>query len=117
VPGIYLGAILVSLLGIALVDVRFRLALRPHPGRTLLATVAGTVFFLAWDLAGIAAGVFVQGDSPLYVGVELAPHLPLEEVAFLMFLSYLTLVCWNAALRLQGRRDGRGETTTEPDPS
>ena len=116
-PGIYLGAILFSLLGIALVDVRFRLALRPHPGRTLLATVAGTVFFLAWDLAGIAAGVFVQGDSPLYVGVELAPHLPLEEVAFLMFLSYLTLVCWNAALRLQGRRDGRGETTTERDPS
>ncbi|HBS75367.1 MAG TPA: lycopene cyclase domain-containing protein, partial [Microbacterium sp.] len=32
-PGIYLGAILFSLLGIALVDVRFRLALRPHPGR------------------------------------------------------------------------------------
>jgi hypothetical protein len=36
--------------------------------------------------------VFVKGESPLFVGVMLAPHLPLEEVFFLLFLSYLAVV-------------------------
>lgn len=91
-PGIYLGAILFSLIGMMLIDVKYSLALRVAPLRTTSAVLGGTVFFLAWDLVGIATGVFVKGESPLFVGVMLAPHLPLEEVFFLLFLSYLGTV-------------------------
>lgn len=100
VPGLYLLAILVSTAGIALIDWRHRLALRVAPIRTLATVSIGVVFFLAWDAAGILTGVFVKGDSPLYVGIVLAPELPVEEVFFLAFLSYLALVCWAAAMRL-----------------
>ena len=69
----------------------------------------GTAFFLAWDAVGIATGVFLKGDSPLFVGIDLAPELPLEEPVFLVFLCYLALVVWSAVMRLLSRpRTGEG---------
>jgi len=106
-PGIYLAAILISAVGVAALDARFRLALWSRPGRTAAATAIGTAFFLVWDAVGIATGVFVKGDSPLYVGVDLAPQLPLEEPVFLAFLCYLALVVHAAALRIVRRRADR----------
>lgn len=99
-PGLYLLALLVSLGGVALLDHRFGLALWRSPRTTLITTAVGTVFFLAWDAIGIATGVFVKGDSSLLLGIDLAPHLPLEEPVFLVFLSYLALVLFGAAARL-----------------
>lgn len=112
-PGLYLAAILVSAAGIAIIDARLRLAAFAAPVRTLIAVLAGTAFFVAWDLVGIAAGVFVKGDSPLYVGVDLAPELPLEEPVFLAFLCYLALVAHGGALRLLGRRRDEPEPAEE----
>ncbi|MFE5410525.1 lycopene cyclase domain-containing protein [Microbacterium sp. NPDC056569] len=103
-PGIYLAAILASAAGVLLLDRRWRLAAWHAPARTAIAVGVGTAFFLAWDAVGIAAGVFVKGDSPLLLGVDLAPHLPLEEPVFLAFLSYLALVAWSGAMRLTARR-------------
>lgn len=103
-PGLYLLAILASAAGVAALDRRFRLAAFRSPRRTLLAVAAGTVFFLLWDAVGIAAGVFVKGGSDLLLGIDLAPHLPLEEPFFLAFLSYLAVVVWAAALR-PGKED------------
>lgn len=102
--GAYLLALVVSVLGVALLDVRFRLIGRRAPLRTLAAVAIGTAFFLAWDAVGIATGVFVKGGSPLLVGIDLAPHLPLEEPVFLAFLCYLALVVADAADRLLTRR-------------
>ncbi|NYE19938.1 lycopene cyclase domain-containing protein [Microbacterium immunditiarum] len=102
-PGAYLLAILVSAAAIVALDARFRLAAWRARGRTLVAVAVGTVFFIAWDLVGIAAGVFVKGDSPLYLGIDLAPHLPVEEPVFLAFLCYLALVAWAAARRFLER--------------
>lgn len=98
-PGIYLGAILISAAGVAALDLRFRLAARVAPVRTLVAVIVGTLFFLAWDAVGIATGVFVKGGSPLLLGIDIAPHLPIEEPVFLAFLCYLALVLYGAALR------------------
>lgn len=113
-PGVYLAAIVVSLAGIVVLDMRLRLALTVAPGRTVAATAIGTAFFLAWDAAGIAAGVFVKGSSPLLLGIDLAPHLPLEEPVFLAFLCYLALVTWAGALRLVSRRaKARGSAPVE----
>lgn len=110
-PGIYLGAILFSLAGMVAIDLKFHLALRTAPGRTSLAVVLATGFFLLWDAVGIVTGVFVKGDSPLFVGIDLAPHLPLEELFFLLFLSYLAIVLWSAFQRRPQRRPDpeRGE--------
>lgn len=103
-PGIYLAAILASAAGVLLLDRRWRLAAWSEPGRTALAVGIGTAFFLVWDAVGIAAGVFVKGDSPLLIGIDLAPHLPLEEPFFLAFLCYLALVAWAGARRVLPRR-------------
>lgn len=106
-PGAYLAAILVSAAGIVVIDLRARLVVRRAPWRTLAAVAIGTAFFLAWDAVGIATGVFVKGGSPLLVGWDLAPHLPVEEPVFLAFLCYLALVSWAAAQRMQRRRAAR----------
>lgn len=114
-PGLYLLVILVSAGGIALIDWRFRLAFWAARGRTVVTVAIGVAFFLAWDAAGILAGVFVKGDSPLYTGIMLAPELPLEELFFLAFLCYLTIVCWNAALRVISHRPGTAAPATGTD--
>ncbi|MET0781668.1 MAG: lycopene cyclase domain-containing protein [Microbacterium sp.] len=105
-PGVYLLAILASAGGIAALDARWRLAAWSAPGRTAAAVLIGTVFFVIWDAVGIATGVFVKGGSPLLLGIDLAPQLPIEEPFFLAFLCYLALVSWAAALRLLGPRSG-----------
>ena len=110
-PGLYLGAILFSMVGMMLIDGKYSLALRVAPWRTALTVVAGAVFFLAWDLVGIVTGVFVKGESPLFVGIVLAPHLPLEEVFFLLFLSYLAVVMF-AVFERRSRAKSRNADAT-----
>lgn len=98
-PGLYLLLLLISAAGVLVLDARFRLAFWSAPARTASAIAIGTVFFVIWDAVGIAAGVFVKGDSPLLLGIDLAPHLPLEEPVFLAFLCYLALVVHASARR------------------
>lgn len=106
-PGLYLAVLLVSAAGVALLDRRWRLAAWRAPGRTAAAVGIGTVFFVLWDAVGIATGVFVKGDSALLLGLDLAPHLPVEEPVFLAFLCYLALVVCAGAERMLAhpRRD------------
>jgi lycopene cyclase domain-containing protein len=103
-PGLYLAAIVASAVGVAVIDWRWRLVIAPAPGRAVAAVAIGTAFFLAWDAAGIALGVFAKGDSPLLIGIDVAPQLPLEEPFFLAFLCYLALVSWAASHRVLARR-------------
>ncbi len=103
-PGLYLLALLVSAAGVLTLDLRLRLIGPRAPGATVAAVAIGTAFFLVWDAAGILTGVFVKGASPLLLGIDLAPHLPLEEPVFLAFLSYLALVAYGGGERLLQRR-------------
>lgn len=112
-PGLYLTAIIGSAAGIALLDRRWRLAAWHAPARTAGAVLLGTPFFLAWDAVGIASGVFVKGDSPLLIGIDLAPHLPLEEPFFLAFLCYLAIVVEAAARRMLDRADRASRRSPE----
>lgn len=108
-PGTYLLAILLSAAGIVIIDARWRLAAFTAPLRTLVAVGIGVAFFLAWDAVGILTRAFVKGDSSLFVGVDLAPELPLEEPVFLAFLCYLGLVAYAAALRWMTRPPASGQ--------
>ncbi|AZC14261.1 MULTISPECIES: lycopene cyclase domain-containing protein [unclassified Microbacterium] len=106
-PGLYLLAIVFSGAGMAVIDARFRLALWRTPLATVVSIAVGVLFFLAWDVVGILTGVFFQGDSPLYIGISIAPELPIEEVFFLTFLCYLAVLFYSAAMRLGEHRARR----------
>lgn len=105
---LYLGALLVSLAGMVALDVRFRLFFAAAALRAAIVMVAGVAFFLAWDLAGIGAGVFFRGATGLLTGVQLAPELPLEEPFFLALLCYTTmnLYCWSSRRPRRRRESG-----------
>ena len=112
----YLGALLASMAGMGLIDRRWRVALFHDARRTLVAVAASTALLLAWDVAGILLGIFRIGASPGMTGIELAPHMPIEEPVFLVFLSYVAIVLWRLALRIPriGARPGaRGTRARE----
>lgn len=94
---VYGAALLVSTGCIALLDARWRLALWRAPGRSLLALAITVAVLVVWDIVGIAAGVFLHLPSAWASGIMLGPAFPIEELLFLVFLGYLTLVLLGAA--------------------
>ena len=93
---IYLGALLVSLAGLATLDVRHRLAFALSATRAATTIAIGVVFFLIWDISGIALGIFFRGQAKHLTGWQLAPELPVEELLFLILLCYTTLLVFTA---------------------
>jgi len=91
-PLAYLAALLGATGCMALLDHRFRLVLWADARRGALVVAVGVAFFLLWDVAAIVAGFYHRGESGAMTGVMLAPELPLEELVFVTFLCYLTLV-------------------------
>ncbi|WP_369415228.1 lycopene cyclase domain-containing protein [Corynebacterium lemuris] len=87
----YLAILLFLLVCMALCDWRWKLSFFLHPRRTAVLSVVVVAAFLAWDGLGIVTGTFFRGDTPYMTGVLLAPELPLEELFFLFFLTYLTI--------------------------
>ncbi|GAA4837557.1 hypothetical protein GCM10023221_13600 [Luteimicrobium xylanilyticum] len=101
--GAYLLALAFSLAGLGALDVRFRLVLARDLRRGLVTLAAGLVAFVLWDLAGIGLGIFRRGDGRWSTGVEIAPHLPVEEPVFLLLLCYVALELVEGARRLLDR--------------
>lgn len=95
----YLGALLISIVGMLVLDLRFRLFFARDARRAAIVLAAGVAFFLAWDLAGIGLGVFFRGETPFMSGLQLAPELPVEEVGFLTLLCWLTMDVYGALTR------------------
>lgn len=88
----YAGVLLAVTVCMALLDVRFRLVLWRDRRRSLLVLATGIVVFLLWDVAAISLGFYHRGDSAAMTGLMLAPELPVEELLFITFLCYATLV-------------------------
>lgn len=98
--GAYLAAIVLSTVGVGLLDFRWKLVFFSSDRvRALFLILLGVLIFVVWDLLGIATGTFFRGSSTAYIGIELAPELPLEEIFFLTFLCYLTLVVWRKVVQ------------------
>lgn len=97
---LYLAALFVGIGGMLLLDHRFRLFFWHDAAIATLITVIGTFLFLVWDVAGIALGIFLRGESPVATGIVLAPELPLEEPVFLIFLVLCTMVIYTGAVRI-----------------
>lgn len=98
--GLYLGALLVSIAGLVVLDARLRLFLFAAPLKAAVVLVVGVSGFLAWDVAGVGLGIFFEGPSGLLVGVDLAPEVPLEELFFLILLCLTAMQAFLLAQRL-----------------
>lgn len=97
---VYLAALSVSIVGMVMLDRRFRLFFWDDARRAAIVLAAGVVLFLVWDLLGIGLGIFFRGQTPFMTGLLIAPELPIEEVFFLTLLCYLAMNVFGAASRL-----------------
>ncbi|VXB84320.1 C50 carotenoid epsilon cyclase [Microbacterium sp. 8M] len=116
----YLGLLIVAMLGVGLADARWRLFLWGDPRRAALVLLAGVALLLGWDVAGIAAGIFLRDPNALSTGILLAPHLPIEEPVFLVFLVQVTMTTYAGARRVltsSHTRARRLERAATPPPS
>lgn len=104
----YLGALLVSLFCMTLLDRRFTLFFWRDAWRAARVMAIGILFFLLWDLWGIGLDIFHRGGSPWMTGIELAPELPLEEVFFLALLCYVTMNAYGWLARPRTAADKEG---------
>lgn len=100
----YLGTLLAVIGCMALLDHRFSLVFWADARRAALVLGTGVAVFLLWDVAAIAAGFYHRGQSPAMTGILLAPELPLEELGFIIFLCYFTLVLHGLVARVLRRR-------------
>ena len=112
---LYLASLLLAIGAMVLLDARFRLVFWRDARRAAIVLGVALLFFLAWDVLGIALGVFARGGSPFMTGIVLAPELPLEEVFFIFFLCYLTLVLIFGARAVLDRRKTPPETARGSD--
>lgn len=90
----YLLVLLVSILGLIGLDKRHNLALFRYPLPTIISISIAVVVFLIWDIVGIALGIFFRGSTVFLSGLLLGPELPVEELFFLILLSYNTLLVY-----------------------
>jgi lycopene cyclase domain-containing protein len=91
---LYLALLLVSIAGLVAIDHRQKLALFVSPLATVISVSVAVVVFLIWDVIGIAQGIFFRGPAPHLSGILLGTELPLEELFFLVLLSYNTLLAY-----------------------
>ena len=106
-PVAYLACLLAAFGCLLLIDHRWRVLFWHDAPRTVVTLAVGVTFFLAWDVAGIALGVFFRGSGPWMTGILLGPELPLEELVFLTFLCYQTLLLTVGGVRILARRGER----------
>lgn len=104
---VYLALLLLTLGCMLLLDRRFRLFFWRDAVSASVVTVVGLAFFLVWDVAGIAGGIFFRGEAAVATGIVLAPELPIEEPVFLLFLVVCTMVVYTGAVRILSTIRGR----------
>ena len=88
----YAASLLLAGTGMTLLDARFRLVMWRDPRRCTVVLAVGVLLFLVWDVVAIEHGFYRRGDSAAMTGLLIAPELPVEELLFITFLCYTTLV-------------------------
>jgi lycopene cyclase domain-containing protein len=87
----YLLVLLISIFGIAVIDRKYRLAFWEDKIRTLRVLVISVAVFIVWDILGIKLGVFFSGSSEYMMPYFIVNQFPVEEIFFLILLTYSTL--------------------------
>ncbi len=100
----YLLGLIFSLAGLALMDFRHKTAFRINKKAASIAIFVPLVFFIIWDVAGIATGIFFRGDTSHLTGILLAPEFPIEELFFLLLLNYSSLTIFTTVTKVINKR-------------
>jgi lycopene cyclase domain-containing protein len=100
----YLAGLIFSSIGLGLFDWKFKLGFSTNKKAATLATLLPLIFFLIWDGAGIALGIFFRGETSHLTGILVAPELPIEELFFLFLLNYTTLTIFITVKRIVAKR-------------
>jgi len=103
----YLSGLIFSLVGLGLLDWRFRTAFTVNKKAAAFAILIPTIFFILWDVAGIAMGIFFRGDTSHLTGIVLAPEFPIEELFFLLLLNYTALTVFTTVTRVIKKRSNK----------
>lgn len=96
---LYLGFLVISILSMLLIDRRWSLVFFCNKAKAALTLTISVLVFIVWDVVGILAGVFFSGNSAYMSGLYFAPDFPVEELLFLFFLCYFTLIVYIAGER------------------
>lgn len=99
----YSMALLFSLLGLGVLDHRFKLAFFYDRNRTIKTLALAVMIFAIWDIIGIGLNIFHIGSSQYLTGIQLSPEFPVEELFFLLLLMYNTLLLWRGGEKLWPR--------------
>jgi len=103
----YLSGLIFSLVGLGLLDWRFRTAFTINKKAAAFAILIPTIFFIIWDVVGIAMGIFFRGDTSHLTGILLAPEFPIEELFFLLLLNYTALTLFTTVTRVIKKRSNK----------
>jgi len=103
----YLAGLILSLMGLALRDWRHKTAFSINKKAASLAIFIPMVFFIIWDVAGIATGIFFRGDTSHLSGIVLAPEFPIEELFFLLLLNYSSLTIFTTVSKVLRKRQAK----------
>ena len=103
----YLAGLILSLMGLALMDWRHKTAFSINKKAASLAIFIPMVFFVIWDVAGIATGIFFRGDTSHLSGIVLAPEFPIEELFFLLLLNYSSLTIFTTVSKVLRKRQAK----------
>ena len=99
----YSFVLLLSISGLAILDRKFELAVWNNRNRTMKVIVLSIILFIAWDLFGIALGIFFHGGSTYTLPVRILPEFPVEELLFLIVLNYSALLLYLGGIKLWPR--------------
>lgn len=91
--GSYLLALVVSIIGLGIIDYRYKLALFHDMGRALKVLGLSLTVFISWDVLGIMFKIFFIGANPYLLGLRIG-QFPFEEMFFLILLIYCSLVLY-----------------------
>jgi lycopene cyclase domain-containing protein len=103
----YLSGLIFSLVGLGLLDWRFRTAFTVNKKAAAVSILVPTIFFILWDVTGIAMGIFFRGDTSHLTGLMLAPEFPIEELFFLLLLNYTALTLFTTVARVIKKRSNK----------
>ncbi len=96
---IYLAILIISFLAVAGIDYRYKLALAYNLKATIKTVAIATSLLLFIDIIGVNWKIFSTNQSYV-VGLGLgSENIPIEELVFLIFLSYFILCTYRLILK------------------
>lgn len=96
----YLIALSISIFGMAVIDRRLKLSFWEDGFRASLTIIISVSVFIIWDLMGIKLGVFFSGGCEYMMPYFIVDQFPIEEIFFLILLTYSTLNIYQIGRRL-----------------